>query len=136
MGSAIGDRILAAGFPLTVYNRTAARVAPLVDAGANHAGSLGELVSASEIILTVLTDDAAVDGVYADLFKADATARLFVDASTVRASTIARLAERVRTAGAALVDAPLAGPPAAAPARQPVGVCGRSASHLATAPPG
>ncbi|HEY9482243.1 MAG TPA: NAD(P)-dependent oxidoreductase [Micromonosporaceae bacterium] len=135
MGSAIGDRILAAGFPLAVYNRTAARVAPLIDAGATHARSLGELVSASDIILTVLTDDAAVDSVYADLLDADVTGRLFIDASTVRASTIARLADRVRSAGAGLVDAPLAGPPAAARAGQLLVMCGGTESDVATATP-
>jgi 3-hydroxyisobutyrate dehydrogenase len=135
MGSAIGDRLLAAGFPLSVYNRTAARVAPLVNAGATHARSLRELTSASDIILTVLTDDAAVDNVYAELLDADVAGRLFIDASTVRVATIARLAERVRVAGARLVDAPLAGPPAAARAGQLLVMCGGTESDVAAATP-
>jgi len=135
MGSAIGDRILAAGFPLAVYNRTAERVAPLVNAGATHAESLRELTSASDIVLTVLTDDAAVDKVYAELLNADVAGRLFVDASTVRVATIARLADRVRAAGARLVDAPLAGPPAAARAGQLLVMCGGTESDVATATP-
>ncbi len=135
MGSAIGDRILAAGFPLAVYNRTAAKVAPLVDAGAFHAESLRELASASDIVLTVLTDDAAVDNVYAELLDADVAGRLFVDASTVRVATIARLADRVRAAGARLVDAPLAGPPAAARVGQLLVMCGGTESDVAAATP-
>jgi len=135
MGSAIGERVLAAGFPLAIYNRTVARVAPLVDAGATHARSLRELSSASDIILTVLTDDAAVDSVYAEVLDTDVTGRLFIDASTVRAATIARLAERVRGAGARLVDAPLAGPPAAARAGQLMVMCGGTGSDVAAATP-
>ncbi len=135
MGSAIGDRILAAGFPLAVYNRTAAKVAPLVAAGATHAESLQELTSASDIVLTVLTDDAAVDNVYAELLDADVAGRLFVDTSTVRVATIARLADRVRAAGDRLVDAPLAGPPAAARAGQLLVMCGGTESDVAAATP-
>jgi 3-hydroxyisobutyrate dehydrogenase len=135
MGSAIGDRILAAGFPLAVYNRTAAKVGPLVDAGAIRAESLRELTSASDIVLTVLTDDAAVDNVYAELLDADVAGRLFVDASTVRVATIARLADRVRAAGARLVDAPLAGPPAAARVGQLLVMCGGTESDVAAATP-
>jgi 3-hydroxyisobutyrate dehydrogenase len=135
MGSAIGERILAAGFPLTVYNRTAAKLAPLVDAGARPALSLRELSSTTDIILTVLTDDAAVDRVYAEVLRADVAGRLFVDASTIRAATIARLADRVSAAGARLVDAPLAGPPAAARAGQLMVMCGGTESDVAAATP-
>jgi 3-hydroxyisobutyrate dehydrogenase len=135
MGSAIGERVLAAGFPLAVYNRTVARVAPLIDAGAKHARSLRELSSASDIILTVLTDDAAVDSVYAEVLDADIAGRLFIDASTVRAATIARLADRLGGAGARLVDAPLAGPPAAARAGALMVMCGGTESDVAAATP-
>jgi 3-hydroxyisobutyrate dehydrogenase len=135
MGSAIGERILAVGFPLAVYNRTAAKLAPLVDAGARPVASLRELSSTTDITLTVLTDDAAVDSVYAELLAANVAGRLFVDASTVRAATIARLADRVSGAGARLVDAPLAGPPAAARAGQLMVMCGGSESDVAAATP-
>jgi 3-hydroxyisobutyrate dehydrogenase len=135
MGSAIGERLLAAGFPLTVYNRTPAKVAPLADAGATPVPSLRDLSSATDVILTVLTDDAAVDSVYADLLDADVTGRLFVEASTVRAATVARLADRVSAAGARLVDAPLAGPPAAARAGALMVMCGGTESDVAEATP-
>src|SRR5215470_2689909 len=111
MGTAIGERLLAAGFPLAVYNRTVAKTAPLVEAGAVRADTPRELAASTDIVLTVLTDDAAVDTVYHDLLSGDVDGRLFVDASTIRAATIARLAGRVDEAGARLVDAPLAGPP-------------------------
>jgi 3-hydroxyisobutyrate dehydrogenase len=136
MGTAMGERILAAGYPLTVYNRTAQRVKPLVDLGASHASTLAELVGAAQLVLTVLTDDAAVDEVYAGLLTGGAAAgRLFVDASTVRTATIARLAGRVTAAGARLVDAPLAGPPAAARAGQLLVLAGGEEADVAEATP-
>jgi 3-hydroxyisobutyrate dehydrogenase-like beta-hydroxyacid dehydrogenase len=93
------------------------------------------LNSASDILLTALADDGAVDSVYAQLLDADVSGRLFVDASTVRVATTARLADRVRTAGARLVDAPLAGPPAAARAGQLMVMCGGTDSDVAAATP-
>jgi 3-hydroxyisobutyrate dehydrogenase-like beta-hydroxyacid dehydrogenase len=135
MGTAIGERMLAAGFPLTVHNRTASRTAPLVDAGASHARSAADVVDSADVILTVLTDDAAVDSVYAVLLGPSAEGKLFVDASTVRASTMARLAHLVRAARARLVDAPLAGPPAAARAGQLLVMCGGTDEDVAAASP-
>src|SRR5262249_19576012 len=67
MGTAIGERLLGSGFPLTVYNRTEAKVAPLVSSGARLARSLSHIASVSDIVLTVLTDDAAVDSVYTEM---------------------------------------------------------------------
>lgn len=119
MGSALAGHILAAGHPLTVWNRTAARAEPLVAQGATLAPSPRALAEQSEIILTILTDDAAISAVYeqADgLLSGDVAGRVFVEMSTVRTSTIQRLAERVHAAGAALVDAPVSG--TVGPARQ------------------
>lgn len=56
MGSALARALLAAGHPVTVWNRTAARQQPLVDAGATAAGSLVEAVAASPLVITCLTD--------------------------------------------------------------------------------
>jgi 3-hydroxyisobutyrate dehydrogenase len=114
MGTAMGERILAAGHPLTVYNRTAERARSLVDAGALRADRLEDVTAGSDVVLTVLTDDDAVDDVYSGLLVGSAKGTLFVESSTVRASTITRLDRRVRTAGGRLVDAPLGGPPPAA----------------------
>ena len=118
MGTAMGERILAAGHALTVYNRTPERAKALLDAGAARADRLEDLASTSDVVVTVLTDDAAVDSVYSGLLAGSPEGTLFVESSTVRASTITRLDPLVRAAGARLVDAPLAGPPPAARAGQ------------------
>lgn len=119
MGTAIAGRLLAAEMPLTVWNRTAERAAPLVEQGATLAASLRELAQASDVILTILTDDAALEEVYRGpdgLLAGDIAGRLFVEMSTVRTQTILRLGAAASERGAALVDAPLSG--SVAPARQ------------------
>jgi 3-hydroxyisobutyrate dehydrogenase len=135
MGTAMGERLLAAGFPLTVHNRTPSRAAPLVAAGARQAASLHQLVAEAEVIITVLIDDAAVDRVYAGMLTGRPTGRLFVEASTVRTSTVTRLAAGIRAAGGHLVDAPLAGPPAAARAGALLVMCGGTEADVAAATP-
>jgi 3-hydroxyisobutyrate dehydrogenase-like beta-hydroxyacid dehydrogenase len=83
MGTAMGERILAAGHPLTVYNRTPERAKPLLDAGAALADRLQDLPAAADIVVTVLTDDAAVDSVYSGLLEGRVEGTLFVESSTV-----------------------------------------------------
>src|SRR5262249_27646158 len=134
MGTAMGERILAAGHALTVYNRTAERAAALLGAGATWAARLEDVTAPSDIVPTVLHDDAAVESVYSGLLT-EAGGTLFVESSTVRATTITRLDERVRAAGARLVDAPLAGPPAAARAGQLMVMAGGDAADLDRARP-
>jgi len=118
MGTAMGERILAAGHRLTAHNRTPERAKSLLDAGASWAATPAEVTAGSDIVVTVLTDDAAVDSVYEGLLADGADGTLFVESSTVRTATVTRLDARVRAAGARLVDAPLAGPPPAARAGQ------------------
>ncbi|MHA6631220.1 NAD(P)-dependent oxidoreductase [Pseudonocardia sichuanensis] len=55
MGRALAAAFLDAGHPTTVWNRTAARAAPLVARGARHAGAVEDAVRASPLIVTCLT---------------------------------------------------------------------------------
>src|SRR3984957_9640036 len=63
MGKPIGMNLLKAGFPLTVWNRTAWRADELVAAGANLAPSPRELGANSEIVLSIVSDPAALEEV-------------------------------------------------------------------------
>ncbi|MCX4982462.1 NAD(P)-dependent oxidoreductase [Streptomyces sp. NBC_00572] len=66
MGTALARTWLAAGHPLTVWNRTAARAAPLAAEGARTAGTAAEAVTASDLIIVCLLDDASVEEALAD----------------------------------------------------------------------
>ncbi|MEU7643615.1 NAD(P)-dependent oxidoreductase [Streptomyces huasconensis] len=67
MGSAIARTFLERGFRTTVWNRTAAKAAPLADAGATAAATAAEAVAASPLVVVCLLDGAAVDEVLASV---------------------------------------------------------------------
>jgi 3-hydroxyisobutyrate dehydrogenase-like beta-hydroxyacid dehydrogenase len=60
MGSALARAWLAAGHPLTVWNRTPGRAGPLAPEGASVAGSAAEAVAASRLVVACLLDDDSV----------------------------------------------------------------------------
>jgi 3-hydroxyisobutyrate dehydrogenase-like beta-hydroxyacid dehydrogenase len=67
MGRAMVRTFLAAGHPVTVWNRTAARADDLVTAGAVRAGSPADAVAASPLVILSLTDYAAMYDVLGDV---------------------------------------------------------------------
>jgi len=60
MGEPMCRNLLAKGHDVTVYNRTPAKMGPMVAAGANAAASLADLVRRSEVTITMVSDPAAV----------------------------------------------------------------------------
>lgn len=109
MGQAMAQRLLSAGYPLTVYNRTKQRAEKLIAAGAVWAESPAALVAQSDLILTILTDDRAVAQIYQPICASDLRGKLLIEMSTIRTSTILDLAPRVAAAGGRLLDAPVSG---------------------------
>ncbi|AOS62901.1 NAD(P)-dependent oxidoreductase [Actinoalloteichus hymeniacidonis] len=85
MGAGMAHALLAANFPVTVYNRTPAKAAPLVAAGATLAESAADAAGASPVILLSLADEAAVEKI---LFG-EAAARLVPGSTVIDASTVA-----------------------------------------------
>ena len=62
MGVGMAVNLLKAGHYLTVYNRTPAKAEALVTKGAKAAGSIADACR-GEVLLTMLSDDNAVEGV-------------------------------------------------------------------------
>src|SRR5215204_744843 len=80
MGAPMARNLLAAGFPVRVWNRTADKTAPLGAAGAVIGASPGEAAESAEIVLTMLTDaDAVLETAAAALDGA----HVWIQASTV-----------------------------------------------------
>ncbi|MFF2074962.1 NAD(P)-dependent oxidoreductase [Kitasatospora sp. NPDC058162] len=61
MGTALARAWLAAGHPLTVWNRTAARAEPLAAEGAAVAATVAEAVAAGRLVVVCLLDDDSVE---------------------------------------------------------------------------
>ncbi len=112
MGSAIVRRLLAAGHAVTVWNRTREKAEPLLETGAQWAGSPREVAARSEIVFTMVTNTAAVqavtegpDGILAGLERG----KIYVDMSTASPANTRELAEKVAAVGAQMLDAPVSG---------------------------
>jgi 3-hydroxyisobutyrate dehydrogenase len=138
MGRAIGERLLDRGHRLTLWNRSAAKTEPLVARGAKAAASPAEVVGASELVLSLLTDAAAIATVYdgpGGALSGNAAGKLFVDMSTVRPETEIALARRVRERGAALIECPVGGTVGPARDGKLLGLVGGDPADVARARP-
>src|SRR5947208_4119732 len=105
MGAAIAQRLLGLGHEVTVWNRTAEKTGPLAASGAKVAATPSRLASASETVVTILTDAAAIDAAYRGrngLLSGDVSGKLFIEMSTVRPETERALAADIRNRGAAM----------------------------------
>jgi 3-hydroxyisobutyrate dehydrogenase len=112
MGSGMARRLLAAGFPLAVYNRTAARVAPLAAEGAQAAASPREAAAGARVALSMVADDAAARAVWlGERGALDGLARgsVLVECSTVTPSWIDELSTAAAAKGCEVLDAPVTG---------------------------
>ena len=138
MGAAMAPRLLGDGRSLVVWIRNAARVGPLVAAGATAASTPRELVRDADVVFVMIRDDAAAASVYEGpdgLLAGDAGGRLFIEMSTLRPATIARLDALVRGRGAALLDAPVSGTVGPARDGKLLALVGASAADLQRARP-
>jgi 3-hydroxyisobutyrate dehydrogenase len=119
MGSGIGARLIEVGHDVSVWNRSAEKTKALAQAGAKVAATPAELAHGTEIVITILTDAAAIDAVYngaGGLLAGEVKDKLFIEMSTVRPETEIALAKGVRGKGAAFVECPVGG--TVGPARQ------------------
>ena len=112
MGGRMAARLMAAGYRVVGYNRTAHKAATLVEAGMTLASSPRAVAEASEAVFTMVTDDDALravalgpEGVVAGLPEGGT----FVEMSTVSPALVRGLASAVTARGAALLDAPVSG---------------------------
>jgi 3-hydroxyisobutyrate dehydrogenase len=109
MGAPMARNLAAAGHEVHVYNRTRERAEPLADAGATVAASAEEAAGAAELVITMLSDGAAVDAVTEPLEGAFADGAVWWQASTVGVAATEGLIERAALAGVPFVDAPVLG---------------------------
>jgi 3-hydroxyisobutyrate dehydrogenase len=106
MGAPMARNLLAAGFPVRAWNRTADKAAPLAEAGAVVAASPAEAAQGAQVVLTMLSDaDAVIDSAVDALDGAE----VWVQMSTVGVEGAERCAALASERGVALVDAPVLG---------------------------
>jgi 3-hydroxyisobutyrate dehydrogenase-like beta-hydroxyacid dehydrogenase len=112
MGLPMARRLAASGTPLTVWNRTAGKAAPLADAGAKVAVSLPDLAAACDVVITMLADAAAVRSVLAGdggVLAACRDGAVVIDMSTIGPRAARDLAAEAARHGADFLDVPVSG---------------------------
>lgn len=112
MGSAIGLRLHGLGHQVTVWNRTRAKAQPLLDAGLAWADSPKALAGACDLVITLLTNEQALDEVYFSpegLLAEPAKGKLFLEMSTVSPAKQEAMGARASALGAAYLESPVGG---------------------------
>jgi 3-hydroxyisobutyrate dehydrogenase len=112
MGLFMASNLARAGFPLTVWNRTASRADDVVALGATLAETPADVGRASDIVVACLTDSPQVEEVlFGDNGLAEGLAKgsLFIDCSTLSPLKAQEFAERLATGGIDMLDAPVSG---------------------------
>ena len=138
MGAAIAERLLKHGHKVTVWNRTRAKAEALQAAGARVAETPMQLAAQSDLVLSILTDAAAIHAAYegdGGLLFGPLHGKLFVEMSTVRPETERALAAQLRDRGAAMIDCPVGGTTGPAREGKLLGFVGGEAADLERARP-
>jgi 3-hydroxyisobutyrate dehydrogenase-like beta-hydroxyacid dehydrogenase len=104
MGTAVAEAMIGSGHEVTVYNRTAAKAAPLAEKGAQVASSAAEAVRASDATLIVLTDGAAVRKVLTEDFLDAVSGKKVLNVSTTGIEEILEYARMVSDHGGSLSE--------------------------------
>jgi 3-hydroxyisobutyrate dehydrogenase-like beta-hydroxyacid dehydrogenase len=111
MGSAIAERLLGAGYPLVVHNRSPDKAQGLVSLGASTARTARDLVEQVDVVLTSLADDGAFEAVATEVVAAARPGTVLVDTSTVSPRASERVASQAEAASVDYLRAPVSGNP-------------------------
>jgi 2-hydroxy-3-oxopropionate reductase len=112
MGRPMAKNLLAKGYSLVVHSRSPGPVDDLVAAGAARAASPADVARRSTRIVTMLPDSPDVEQVLegpSGVFSALQTGTILIDTSSIAPIAARRLADRARTLGATMLDAPVSG---------------------------
>lgn len=112
MGRGMSHNLLKAGFEVRVWNRTASRMDPLVEAGATAGGSPADVAAHSDIIIICVSDTPDVEAVILGengVIHGVKEGALVVDMSTISPHATREIAARLQEKGAHMLDAPISG---------------------------
>jgi len=112
MGKPMAKNLLAKNFRVAVYNRSRAPVDELASMGAVPCSSPADVARLSEVVITMLPDEAAVEQVLtgpSGVLEGLQPGMVYVDMSTVSPFFSRRMAEMVASRGGEMLDAPVSG---------------------------
>ena len=114
MGQQMTRRLLLAGFPLMIWNRTRDKAKDILAAGATWGESPKALAEACDVVITMVTDSAASEEVICGPRGVLAGAHpglTLIDMGSIAPEMSRSIAERARAKGVSMLDAPVTGAP-------------------------
>ncbi len=133
MGAGMARRLLAANFPLAVYNRNREKSVPFGADGAFVASSPREAASRAQIVLSMVSDDSASRNVWLGengALTGATTNSLLIESSTLSVGWIQELAAKAAERQCQFLDAPVTGTKPHAESGQLLFLVGGSADAL------
>ena len=111
MGLPMSKNIVKAGYNLTVFNRSKNKAEPLKAFGAKISNTLKDAVDGSDIVITMLTDDTAVDAVMnnTDFLENLKSGSIVIDMSSVKPTTATKHGNNLKLKNINYLDAPVSG---------------------------
>ena len=112
MGQGMVRNLLKAGFEVNIWNRTAKRMDPLVEAGAKKTNSPADLASKCDIVITCVSDTPDVQEVVlaeSGVIHGVKSGALLVDMSTISPQATREIAAKLDEKGVHMLDAPISG---------------------------
>ncbi len=112
MGRPMALNLVKAGHSVTVYNRTKDKAEPLRKAGAKVASTPAEAAREAEVVMTIVSDTAAMEEVALSkngLLETLRRGAVLIDSSTINPVVSRKLACHVAGKGAQMLDAPVTG---------------------------
>ncbi len=111
MGLPMSKNIVKAGYNLTVFNRSKNKAEPLKEFGAKISNTLKDAVDGIDIVITMLTDDTAVDEVMnnSDFLNNLKPGAIVIDMSSVKPTTATKHGNNLKLKNVYYLDAPVSG---------------------------
>ena len=111
MGLPMAKNILKSGLKLSAFNRTINKAEPLKEFGAEISKTLSEVVKDKDYVITMLTDDSAVDAImnnsdFSENIKSGSTV---IDMSSVKPTTATKYGNILKLKNINYLDAPVSG---------------------------
>lgn len=130
MGSRIAANLNSAGLLKRVHNRTHQKAQEFEKTFGVRASTLQEVVDECDVVLTMLSDDGAVRGVYGNMLPRLRNGQILADMSTIAPSTSVDLSNEVKKKGATMYDAPVVGSSAGLEKKEVVVLVGGEAGNF------
>ena len=114
MGAAMAHRLATCGHTVRIWGRDHDKAAAVAGAGVATVGTVAEAVARADVVLTMVTDGAAVEQVATAMIGAMPPGAVWLQTSSVGAAAADRLRDLATAQGLLMIDAPVAGTTTAA----------------------